>query len=287
MHYYIVDPQKIKQRAFERVQNELYSSLSEFRITGEVMRVTGLRTVNQLVENAFAHGAKTIVAVGSDDTLHDVINAIGGREMVAGFIPLLPSEIGAILGVNNISKAVKSIAMRRIEEVDLGVTSNPLNGINKAKNYFFTKVNLGANVQNSAWFALFGFIQKLFNLPEIEIKFSANSAFKGGAKLITGSIVNCQKRTKSGFGDPTDGILNLSFLPKLPRLKIFSYRKALAAGNFEKIPEASIIHVKKIEVQQPAGLPLRVGDRVIAKTPVIIEVLPKALKLIVGKERQF
>src|SRR5438045_2952826 len=98
MYYYIVDPQKISQREFERVQNQLYSSLSEYRVFGEVMRVTGLRTINQLVENAFAHQAKTIVAVGSDDTLHDVINAIKGREMMVGFVPISETEIGKILG---------------------------------------------------------------------------------------------------------------------------------------------------------------------------------------------
>src|SRR6185295_8704064 len=99
MYYYIVDPQKISQRDFERVQNILYSSLSEFRISGEVMRVTGLRSITQLVENAFAHGAKTIVAVGADGTLTDVISAVRGREIVIGFIPIVESEAGKILGV--------------------------------------------------------------------------------------------------------------------------------------------------------------------------------------------
>src|ERR1041385_1974214 len=99
MHYYIVDPQKLTQKKFERVQNILYSSLSEYRISGEVVRITGLRSINQLVENAFGHSANTLVAVGSDETLLDVINAINGGEIVAGFIPLVESEMAKILGV--------------------------------------------------------------------------------------------------------------------------------------------------------------------------------------------
>ena len=99
MYYYIVDPQKISQNDFERVQNQLYSSTSQYRVSGEVVRATGLRTVSQLVENAFAHDAKTIVAVGSDETLHDVINAVGSRDMVIGFVPLFDSEIGTALGL--------------------------------------------------------------------------------------------------------------------------------------------------------------------------------------------
>src|SRR4029077_12710878 len=120
MYYYIVDPQKITQKEFERVQNVLYSSLSEFRISGEIVRVTSLRTVQQLVENAFSHTATSIVAVGSDETLHDVINAIGKREIVIGFIPLAESEIGESLGIKDILQAVRTVAFRRIQILDLG-----------------------------------------------------------------------------------------------------------------------------------------------------------------------
>jgi hypothetical protein len=38
---------------------------------------------------------------------------------------------------------------------------------------------------------------------------------------------------------------------------------------------------------EPAGLVLRAGEKVIAKAPARIEILPQALKLIVGKERNF
>src|SRR5205814_2288520 len=107
---YIVEPQKISQKEFDRVQNVLYSSLSEFRIAGEVVRSTGVRSVAQLVENAFAHEAKTIVAVGDDDTLHAVINAVNRREMVVGFIPLTESPLSDLLGVKDILQAAKTIA---------------------------------------------------------------------------------------------------------------------------------------------------------------------------------
>ncbi len=111
MYYYIVDPQQLSQKEFERVQNILYSSLSEFRISGEVVRTTGLRTVQQLVENAFSHEARTIVAVGSDETLNEVINAVGKREMVVGFIPIVASELAKIFGIKDIAHAVKTIAL--------------------------------------------------------------------------------------------------------------------------------------------------------------------------------
>src|SRR6185503_18052131 len=98
MYYYIVDTGKLNQREFERVQQQLYSSISEYHISGEIVRVTGIRTVKQLVETAFFHQAKTIVAVGLDETLNEIINVVGERETTVGFIPLRTTPLAEILG---------------------------------------------------------------------------------------------------------------------------------------------------------------------------------------------
>lgn len=280
MHFYIVDPQKISQKEFERVQNILYSSLSEYRISGEIVRSTGLRTINQLVENAFAHRAKTIVAVGSDETLHDVINAVGNREMVIGFIPIFPTEVGRILGIKSIPHAAKTIALRRIGELDLGVVN---------KNYFLTTLNIGS-INGYSWSKIFDFelIKNLINLPQIELIVAADSEYRATLKIMAATIINSRSAADTGsFADPTDGVLDVVFLPKLSKWQTFSHRKEMLTGNFEKIPQASIVHVKKIEILSPAGIPLRAGRRVIAKTPAVIEIVPKTLKIIVGKDRAF
>lgn len=282
MYYYIVDPQKISQREFERVQNLLYSSLSQYRVSGEVMRVTGLRMINQLVENAFAHGARTIVAVGSDDTLHDVINAIRDREIVVGFIPIFDTEIGEILGIKTIANAAKTIGSRRIEELDLVSVNN---------NYFLSKLTFGLSTyQDSGIFSLFNFklLQSLFNLPSFEIKFSVDGQYQATVSAVAGILINSRGNECAGFqSDPTDGVVDIMLLPKLSQLKILKYRKQILSGCFEQIPEASIVHANKLEISLPAGLPLRSGSRIIAKTPAVIEVRPRALKIIVGKDRKF
>jgi diacylglycerol kinase family enzyme len=271
MYYYIVDPQKISQREFERVQNLLHSSLSEYRVSGEIVRSTGLRTINQLVENAFSHGAKTIVAVGSDDTLHDVINAIKNREIVVGFIPIYETEIGEMLGVKNIDQAAKTIGLRRLAEFDLG----RVNG-----NYFLSKLMFGLGTQaDNGVSRLFNFklIRSLFNLPEFEVKFAVNGQYQASIRVVSGIIRNnCD----------AEGIAEVLLLPKLSKSKTFRYRKQILSGSYKDIPEASIIQANKIEVTAPAGLPLRVGGRVIAKTPAVIEILPKALKIIVSRDRK-
>ncbi len=268
MYYYIVDPQKISQKEFERVQNHLYSSLSEFRISGEVVRVTGLRTIQQLVENAFIHEAKTIVAVGDDQTLHQVINAIGKREIVVGYIPLIKTELGNIFGIKDIIQAAKTIASRRIEAVDLGVVNN---------NYFLSKLSFGTTP--AGW--------RSINDNSFEFSFTVDDQYKASKKIIGGLIVN----SRNSYADdkmsyPADGILDILLLPQISRWESFKYRAQIKDGTYDEIPKTSIVHAKKIEIHS-TGLTLKVGDWVLAKTPAVIEVVPRSLKIIVGRERKF
>lgn len=283
MYYYIVDPQKISQRQFERVQNILYSSLSEYRISGETARVTGLRTIAQLVEGAIARGVRTLVAVGTDETLHEVINALKGREMVVGFIPLVTTELSQILGLPSVEHAAKTIGLRRIAELDLASVNDTL---------FLSKLTFGSAAKTSSGlssFLNFKALQDLWSLPVFQIKFSAdNNNFQGSLSAVGGSVVNSRAGNEnSTMFNPTDGVLDLLLLPKLNKVSTFKYRQDILKGEYEKIPGSSLVHVRQLEISLPVGLPLKAGERVIARTPAQIKVIPKALKIIVGRDRKF
>lgn len=279
MYYYIIDPKDLNQKAFERVQNKLYSSLSEYRISGETVRSTGLRTIPQLVEIAFSHGARTIVAVGSDDTLNDIINAVKLRDITIAFIPLYETELGTMLGLKDIESASKTLATRRIANLDLGMVNN---------NFFLSKLAFGPSIEpDDVGFFNFSGVKKL-NEPPIEVKFTGDGSFNVTLKVISGLILNCRLQDNNAkIANPVDSVLDVLLLPKLSRFKLFKYRKDIARGFFEKIPGSSLLHIRKMSINSPEGLALRVGNKVLAKTPATIEVLPRALKIIVGRDRTF
>lgn len=277
MYYYIVDPENLNQRQFERVQNQLYSCLSEYRVSGETARVTSLRTISQLVETAFSHGVKTLVAVGNDDTLFDMINAIKGREVTVGFIPLQESEAAEVLGVRGVDNACRTIASRRIVNLDLGRVN---------QNLFLSKLSFGVNLTATNPFS-FKLIRQLFSLPTFEVTFTTND-YRGSHRVVGGQIINSRGGgCLPGLGNPCDGILDVLLLPKLARRQMIKHRKNIMKGCFESISESSLVHLDKIEITSPDGLPLRIGNRVVAKTPATIDVVPKALKIIAGKDRTF
>ncbi len=58
MYYYILDPQNIADKTFEERQIALQGYLAEFKINGEIGRVTSLRSIQSLVETASERGVK-------------------------------------------------------------------------------------------------------------------------------------------------------------------------------------------------------------------------------------
>ncbi len=261
MYYYIVDPSKLSQKEFERVQNVLYSSLSEYKIAGEIVRVTGMRTILQLVENAFAHETKTIVAVGNDETLHEVINAVNKREVTIGYIPIVNSEIGEIFGIKDLQSAIKTIAFRRIQDIDLGVVNGQ---------FFLSKISFGSAE------------------TPISIKISADEQFSATQTVISGLIVNSRENVKpTKIGNPTDGLLDVLLLSELSRWNKFFKKQVIAQGLYEELPGTSILHFKQVRIHEPSGVPIMLNTRIITRTPATITIVPKALRMIVGKARSF
>lgn len=275
MHYYIVDPQGISQKTFERVQNQLYSSLSELRISGETARVGPLRTITQLIETAESRGAKTIVAVGHDDTLQEVINGVGDKDITVGYVPVAASELAYVFGISDVASACKAIAQRRIQLLDLGFCSN---------NFFLTTAFIGPNPEKKiGWFGL-------KDTNSFEVKVNIDGLYTAEFNTTAGLIINSRKQnfTDSKIAVPTDGVLDLLFLPELSGMEFFRNRKNIMDLTWEKIPGCSLIHARRIKFDSPEGLAISLSNgRVIGKAPTIVESLPKKVKMIVGKERLF
>lgn len=281
MYYYIIDPQKISQKSFERVQNQLYSCLSELRISGEISRVTPLRSVSQLVETALMRGATTIVAVGHDSTVQEIINAVGDKEMTIGYVPLQESEISKVIGVSDVISACKSLAHRRVANLDLGHIQY---------SYFFTKIGVGMNLDDLSPKSMFDFgaFGKLSNIKPIPVKMDIDGEYNAEFEVAIGGIFNSRSiRGNNKIADPTDGVLDILLLPGLSSVDAWKYRNDIADGTFEKIPGCAVVHGRKIRIESPEGLPFYVGEKTVAKAPCNIEIIAKKIKMIVGKDRTF
>ena len=112
--------------------------------------------MHELVESALSSGAKTLVAMGDDETFQELLQIIAGKkDIVLGFLPLVKnSVIASVLGLGSLEDACRAIAQRRTEQFDLGQIN---------RNYFFTDLSFGlqAGVATQGGASLFGALKTI------------------------------------------------------------------------------------------------------------------------------
>lgn len=280
MYFYILDSTNISPAEFEKAQVTLQGLLAQFRISGEMVRVTAIRGIQDLVELAAERGVKTLIACGTDDTFNIMLAYLAGRDFALGFIPLIhDTSLGEILGLDSLETAVKTVAARRLEKMDLAVMGD---------NYFISQVEFGiasTKVKNMGWFSSMSSLTKeVYNL-----KLRIDNSYTMDISCLGGTVTNSRTRSSSNLSiaNPTDGFLDLMVLERLTKMDVLKHKLDIAAGVMENIPGTSVIKCRQVEFLEPRGFPLNIAGRTFAKVPAVVSIIPRSLRMIVGKQRTF
>jgi len=287
MHYYLIDPSQFDGKNFEFHQTQLFSLLNEYQIAGETARVTRLRSIKDLVGTALGHGAKTLVVVGSDETLSNVIGLCRNKAVTLGFIPLnSQSEVGKIIGASGLENSVAALAKRRIEELDL-VSAND--------KYIFSNIVFGPLPELTG--SVIGKspgLTSLWRLEPVATELKIDGAYKINVPLVAGAIINARsKRTcpqakfEPALCNPKDGRLDVVLAGQISKYQAWRYRRSLSQQCYENIPGVTVIRAKKVEIRQPAGMNIFLSGRPAFTSPLKLEVVKERVRIVVSRERQF
>ena len=280
MYFYILDGTNIPEAQFERAQVTLQGLLAEFKISGEMARVTSIRGIAELVETASDRGVKTLIACGTDDTFNFMLAYLKGRDFALGFIPMVDNTyLSQILGIDSLLTAVKTVAARRIEKMDLATLGD---------NYFVSQVEFGIAATKAKEM---GFFSSLRGMAAVEhqLKIRVDNSYTMDITCLGGTITNSRATSSSNstIANPTDGLLDLMVLERMNKIEVMKYKPDIANGVMENIPGTSVIKCKQVEFLEPRGFPLTIAGRTFAKVPSVISIIPRALRMIVGKNRTF
>lgn len=119
MYYYIVNPAAGKG-SIKQSQDKLRQMLDELGIRGEWAHTTGPGEATKMASAAVAKGHTTIIAVGGDDTVNEVINGITSENIAIGIIPT--GNINSLanqLGITTWQQACAVLAARRLTSYSL------------------------------------------------------------------------------------------------------------------------------------------------------------------------
>ncbi|BFD25361.1 MAG: diacylglycerol kinase family protein [Candidatus Parcubacteria bacterium] len=141
MNIYIYDDYLNKPK-YNRILNRVEIRLTDLNLNGKIIRLGTIRNVSDVIQNEIKNGAKTIVAVGNNQTVSKVIGAIIDNELYGFFqknilFSIIPigedNSIAESLGIKAGEEACNILLARHIKKIDIGIINNY---------YFLNKVSL-------------------------------------------------------------------------------------------------------------------------------------------------
>lgn len=132
MHVYIYDDYLNKGK-YNRIINRLEIRLTDLGLNGKIIRLGAIKNIKGTIQNEIKLGAKTIIAVGNNQTVNKIIGAIIDTDVFGDFqkktlLGIIPigddNSIAASFGIKDPEEACNILLARRIEKIDLGLANN-------------------------------------------------------------------------------------------------------------------------------------------------------------------
>lgn len=258
MYYYIYDS-FLSDKKYEMTTHRIENRLMDLGINGKIEKLTILKSLKELVEQAVKNNAETLVIVGNDKTVSKVISFLPNYSLTLGIIPVGPdNKIAEVLGIPEGERACDVLSSRIVEKIDLGKVNN---------SYFLSCLEIPVKEEIT------------LECENYNISPLANSEMISICNF--GNIFNDQFLRRGKIYNPKDGVLEAVICLKPTSMGLFKI--------FQKeFTRDSVFPIRKLKIKSTKEcVPIIADGEVVVKTPVSVEVVPKKLKVIVGKNRMF
>jgi diacylglycerol kinase family enzyme len=240
----------LNHKKYDRLLARIETRITDLGLNGKISRLSLMRNIADTVKNELKRGAKTVVAVGNNKTVNQIINSLAGSAVPLGIIPIGEenNEIAAALGIESVEKACDILSARLLARLDLGLANQTYFLSNAAIDNQGTVVDMSDNYTIEA--ANAGLIQ-VFNLADPKIKLPSKVKIR-----------------------PDDGSLEL----------IISARGS--RGLFLKQDDQSIFKIQSVTIKNLKNQLILDGS-ISLTMPATITIVKQCLNVIVGKNRNF
>ena len=247
MNIYIYDDYLNKSK-YSRVLNRVEIRLTDLGLNGKIIRLGAIKNIRDVIQNEIKSGAKTIIAVGNNQTVNKIIGSVIDNELYGFFqknilFSIIPigedNSIADSLGIRKEEEACNILLARRVKKIDIGIVNNY---------YFLNKAT----------------IESQGSVVEVNNEYTLEPQDRGVISIFNlKSSANDDKNIKV---NPIDGKLDV-------------YIKS-------KNKDASFLSVSKLKITNP-NYPLVLDDIIEIKTPADINIIAGKLNVVVGKDRSF
>ncbi|MEX0919612.1 MAG: acylglycerol kinase family protein [Candidatus Saccharimonadales bacterium] len=117
MYHYIINP-NTKSSQFYSIEDKLNSKIRQLNIDGDISKTLYEKDTTKITRSAIKQGVQTIVIIGDDKTVNEVVTAIdstGKTSIAIGFIPIDGgNSFTKLLGITNWEQACEALSSRRL-----------------------------------------------------------------------------------------------------------------------------------------------------------------------------
>ncbi len=252
MYLYVYDA-FVQDRRYEKEIQKVENRLTDLGIAGKIVRLGLFRRADEFIRDEVQRGgATTVVAVGNDVTVRQVVDVVVDTKVVLGIIPFGPdNRLANIFGIPEGEAACDVLSARIVETIDAGVVNGKR---------FVCGVSIPA--------------------AKAEINCEGNyKVTPQGRGTIEVRNLFAPKEGESGpVSNPFDG-----------RLEAVLQIEAKAPGFsfWKKVRGESVLPLKSLEVRTQEPVMALMDGVPVEGTRFDFSVEPKVLKVITGKGRLF
>ena len=235
-----------------------------------------------------------LIACGGDGTMQEVANALASLSQSSG-------HVGPTMGLapagrcNDFARALK-IPHRPEAIADVLTHGHPrrvdLGRVNHR--YFCTVATIGVDAEVSSYVdsmrvPLTGTIAYLYGALRVLARYQPrNLRIAGDFGVIERPVFLASSANTSSYGGaipiapdavPTDGQLDLCVIEHVARLRAFTLVPTVLAGRHRSLPETRFIRTNRLTIDADEPLQLWADGERIARTPVVIEAAPGAVRI--------
>ncbi len=270
----------------------------------QVFFSTGPGDATRLTREAVSQGAETIVCVGGDGTLNEVVNGLMGEdgpirpEVTVGFIPRSTGcdLIKTVSIDRRLDRAMDIIRDAHTRILDLGRIRYQGRRNNHSYRYFhnIASFGLGGEVDervNRTTKALGGFLSfigatlvSLLKYDKKKIHLKVDDVFDGEVNAWNIAVANGQYHGGGMLVAPgaqvDDGLFQVTVIGDLTLPEVFLNLPKLYNGKIYEVAKVRSFVGKRVEASSDQKVLLDVDGEQIGTLPVVIDIVPRAITLI-------
>jgi len=285
----------IKQRKYETYDNKdnyimnIQKYLKEYGIKAKITYTKFPGHATLIAAECVKKKYNLVIAAGGDGTINEVVNGLAYSNTTLGIIPLGTANV---LGIQlmipaEIKAACQIIANGNKKRIDLGKIQD---------RYFVSMSGVGFDAHvikktGSKIKKLFGALSYVFvalselftyRFKQIIVKIDEQPIPRRGYFVIIGNgKYYGGDMVVATHADMTDGYLDVCIFKHRNILKLISYFMGMKLGRIDKNMSVEYFQCKKISILKSGKHAVHVDAEYLCRTPVDVEICPKALTIAV------